>query len=99
MFFDIREDLFRYRTAYKAHSKPMAVADLMQATDERLDRLKVSLSRLGPFWDSWERKDLAAFFAESDAVEFARERNRASAPVPRFMAERSLAFPSLGKVV
>lgn len=47
-------------------------------------------------WDSWERKDVAVFFAEPDAVTFARAENVASSPVPRFCVERSLAWPPKG---
>lgn len=50
-------------------------------------------------YDMWERKDVAVMFAESSAVEVARERNASSAPVPRFQVERSLAFKAAGKMV
>lgn len=57
MIFDIRENLERYRKLHNAHSRPMAVGDLMQADDGRLARLEASLARIGPFWDSIARAE------------------------------------------
>ena len=47
---DVRENLEKIRKVHTGHSYAMARADLMMAPDPALERLAVSLARLGPKW-------------------------------------------------
>lgn len=56
-FFDVRHNLERVRTVHFAHSRAMARADLMRATDGELTRLGASLAELGTPWSEFARAE------------------------------------------